>query len=66
MIFIKFLLKGSNMSWHIEKYHPKCRDGFAVVSKDGEFIACHFTRDKAIKEIEMLYFIAGKEQDASN
>lgn len=43
------------MNWKISKETYECPSGFAVVSTDGKFDSCHFTRDAAVRRIEMLY-----------
>lgn len=45
--------------WKVLKATYECPTGFAVVSIDGKFDSCHFTRDAAIRRIEMLYKLGG-------
>ena len=52
------------MNFKIIKNCYECPEGFAVFSIDGKFDSCHFTKDKAVRRIEMLYKM--KEIDVSN
>ena len=52
------------MNFKIVKDSYECPEGFSVVSVDGKFDSCHFTRDKAVRRIEMLYKM--KEINVSN
>jgi hypothetical protein len=49
------------MPWRIERKHPKCKSGYAVVKNTGEYLACHDTRDSALKQLRVLY--AKEEQN---
>jgi hypothetical protein len=47
------------MNWKIVKETYECPTGFAIVSTDGKFDSCHFTRDAAVRRVEMLYKMRG-------
>lgn len=47
---------GDLVPWHVEKGHPDCPDGFAVVKdSDASVEGCHPTRDEAVAQLRALY-----------
>jgi len=47
------------MNFKIVRDTYECPEGFAVVSVDGKFDSCHFTKDRALSRIEMIYKLRG-------